>query len=322
VFQAFRKHDRTPVAVKRQFLGGLHGNSVPIMRETSVLNALNGSPNIVGVHHCFVAIIEKMPEVWSVLDYYPFNLEHANEGEEYDSRKILGTWCDVHRNVIFQILRGLNALHRRDIVHRDLKPHNVLVQREPELKVAICDFGQSRPMRGLVCHELTQTSQIHEKRFANSEERVSRNQPPVLARTISVEVMTSNYRSPEMFGFVDTSEMKIQGFKSMDIYAVGLIWAALLTGEHVLTHHDQHFPEEFLLLENLKRVDAPCNDRIEEELARARFNPKAASFIMKVLSGSRDDRDAIRKDWSLFPERETKFILHRNMILDQENSNR
>ncbi|KAF3322949.1 mitogen-activated protein kinase 4 [Carex littledalei] len=43
---------------------------------------------------------------------------------------------------LFQILRGLNYLHRANILHRDLKPGNILVNANCDLK--ICDFGLAR----------------------------------------------------------------------------------------------------------------------------------------------------------------------------------
>ncbi len=41
--------------------------------------------------------------------------------------------------VLYQTLRGLNALHKRGIVHRDIKSDNILVNMRGDIKLA--DFG-------------------------------------------------------------------------------------------------------------------------------------------------------------------------------------
>lgn len=41
--------------------------------------------------------------------------------------------------IIREVLRGLEALHRRRQLHRDLKSDNILVNKEGTIK--ICDFG-------------------------------------------------------------------------------------------------------------------------------------------------------------------------------------
>ena len=43
---------------------------------------------------------------------------------------------------LYQILRGVHALHSAHVLHRDLKPGNLLVNKNCDLK--ICDFGLAR----------------------------------------------------------------------------------------------------------------------------------------------------------------------------------
>jgi len=41
--------------------------------------------------------------------------------------------------ILYQTLRGLYSLHKRNIVHRDIKSDNILVSENGDLKLA--DFG-------------------------------------------------------------------------------------------------------------------------------------------------------------------------------------
>ena len=45
---------------------------------------------------------------------------------------------------LYQILRGVHAIHSAHVLHRDLKPGNLLVNKNCDLK--ICDFGLARPV--------------------------------------------------------------------------------------------------------------------------------------------------------------------------------
>lgn len=51
----------------------------------------------------------------------------------------------IIRNIMFQILQGLNYIHKHGFFHRDIKPENLLCNG-PEL-VKIADFGLAREIR-------------------------------------------------------------------------------------------------------------------------------------------------------------------------------
>ena len=49
-----------------------------------------------------------------------------------------------YKYFLYQILRGVHAIHLAHVLHRDLKPGNLLVNKNCDLK--ICDFGLARPI--------------------------------------------------------------------------------------------------------------------------------------------------------------------------------
>ena len=58
-----------------------------------------------------------------------------------------GVSLAVARNILFPLLSGLDAAHRRDVVHRDIKPENVMLLVDPsagEVRLKILDFGIAR----------------------------------------------------------------------------------------------------------------------------------------------------------------------------------
>ena len=54
----------------------------------------------------------------------------------------LGLAPERIKDIMWQILSGVDFLHSHRIVHRDLKPQNILVSRDGHVKLA--DFGLAR----------------------------------------------------------------------------------------------------------------------------------------------------------------------------------
>ncbi len=69
---------------------------------------------------------------------------------EYIEGQTLAQWMADHprpdvetvRNIIEQIARGVQALHRQEMLHQDLRPNNVMIDRNGTVK--IIDFGSVR----------------------------------------------------------------------------------------------------------------------------------------------------------------------------------
>lgn len=51
------------------------------------------------------------------------------------------------KSIVYDILCGLNYLHKSQIIHRDLKPANILVN--DDCTIQICDFGLARSIKGM-----------------------------------------------------------------------------------------------------------------------------------------------------------------------------
>mmetsp|Transcript_59846 Transcript_59846/g.129683 ORF Transcript_59846/g.129683 Transcript_59846/m.129683 type:complete len:565 (+) Transcript_59846:209-1903(+) len=259
VLQVRRTSDGQLLALKRQFLGESAQDVVPVLRETSILNVLRGASNVVKIEEAFLMCPSVgAAEVWTVLEYFPHNLNRVSHRFRKE---------DWVRRVIFQVLIGLNSLHAADIVHRDLKPENLLIDmgaKPPEtVRVAICDFGMSRSVHG----------------FETDRDGLNHVEP--FCRKLSNRVTSSWWRAPEMWGWADTEQMTKQDLKSLDIFALGLVWAGLAARRGVIQHREGVDPPKYRLLEILRNVDLPTDADLEE----LGFGADVVSFVRSVIAG-------------------------------------
>ncbi|TFY77453.1 hypothetical protein EWM64_g6560 [Hericium alpestre] len=114
------------------------------------------------------------------------------------------TLTDDHcQYFVYQTLRALKSIHSADIVHRDLKPANLLVNANCDLKV--CDFGLARSVKSSGGKDIGMMTEY---------------------------VATRWYRAPEiMLSFKMYT-------KSIDVWAVGCIFAEMLTGRPLFPGRD------------------------------------------------------------------------------------
>ena len=118
---------------------------------------------------------------------------------------------------IYQILRGLKAIHSAKVLHRDLKPNNLLVNKNCDLK--ICDFGLARGVDDSVAQALTEY------------------------------VVTRWYRAPEL---LVENQMYDSG---IDIWSVGCILAECL-GRKALLPGKDYLQQLRLIIETLGEPSA------------------------------------------------------------------
>jgi serine/threonine protein kinase len=119
------------------------GVPIPIIREIALLRQLENfaHPNI-------VKLIDICDGKRLTTDSRTFMLHLVFEHVDQDLSHYLqncpspGLSVDKIRDIMFQIMTGVDFLHSNRIVHRDLKPQNILITNAGQVKLA--DFGLAR----------------------------------------------------------------------------------------------------------------------------------------------------------------------------------
>lgn len=104
---------------------------------------------------------------------------------------------EIAKNIMLQILTGIEYMHSKNIMHRDLKPENIMLQRKNDLgSLKIVDFG------------LATSTDVDKFLFPKCG--------------------TPGYVAPEIANLIDKS---IKYDKVCDIFSAGVIFFKLLTGK-------------------------------------------------------------------------------------------
>lgn len=115
--------------------------------------------------------------------------------------------CDCIR----QAALGLQHAFERGMVHRDIKPHNLMLNRDGQVK--ILDFGLANFVKRLATEEIRQPTSEHASSFDNSV-------------TAPGTVMgTPDFIAPEQVEDAHSADIRA------DIYSLGCTFYALLTGQ-------------------------------------------------------------------------------------------
>ncbi|XP_072019334.1 cyclin-dependent kinase 8-like isoform X2 [Amphiura filiformis] len=195
------------------------GISMSACREVALLRELK-HPNVICLRKVFLSHADR--KVWLLFDYAEHDLWHiikyhrANKASKKGPTSVPPTMV---KSLLYQILDGIHYLHANWVLHRDLKPANILVMGEgPERgRVKIADMGFARLF----------------------------NAPLKPLADLDPVVVTFWYRAPELL-------LGARHYtKAIDIWAIGCIFAELLTSEPIFHcrqediktsnpyHHDQ-----------------------------------------------------------------------------------
>uniref|UniRef100_A0A8B9CTK2 Cyclin-dependent kinase 8 n=1 Tax=Anser brachyrhynchus TaxID=132585 RepID=A0A8B9CTK2_9AVES len=192
--------------------------SMSACREIALLRELK-HPNVISLQKVFLSHADR--KVWLLFDYAEHDLWHIIKFHRASkaNKKPVQLPRGMVKSLLYQILDGIHYLHANWVLHRDLKPANILVMGEgPERgRVKIADMGFAR--------------------LFNSPLKPLADLDPV--------VVTFWYRAPELL-------LGARHYtKAIDIWAIGCIFAELLTSEPIFHcrqediktsnpyHHDQ-----------------------------------------------------------------------------------
>ncbi|KAK6170698.1 hypothetical protein SNE40_019023 [Patella caerulea] len=260
------------------------GISMSACREIALLRELK-HPNVISLQKVFLSHTDR--KVWLLFEFAEHDLWHIIKFHRSAkaNKKPVHIPRNMVKSLIFQILDGIHYLHANWVLHRDLKPANILVMGEgPERgRVKIADMGFAR--------------------LFNSPLKPLADLDPV--------VVTFWYRAPELLlGARHYS-------KAIDIWAIGCIFAELLTSEPIFHcrqediktsnpyHHDQldrifnvmgfpqekdwedirKMPEHQTLMKDFKRSTyGNCNLMKYMEKHKVKSESKAFSLLQKLLT--------------------------------------
>lgn len=264
---------RLPTGAQRGGLKRWPTRVAACFREFDILKDLR-HPNIVSIEKVF----------WSNNTIYIFQ-ELVTGGDLFSFLEFKGGRLDnAHATVVIrQILLGLEYLHDQEIVHRDLKPDNILMTSlEDGARVVITDFGSAR--------------------FLPDAPSMGGQQVTKYQRMFSY-VGTLEFTAPEIHKANPTIPVEEGYSKAVDMWSIGSITAAALTGDVIFTDRADPLyhvnPREVIV-----SLAAQCDlSVIDEEYhpSWSEVDRHAKDFIKRLLVLEEDNRmsatEALAHSW-------------------------
>ncbi|XP_026215254.1 cyclin-dependent kinase 6 [Anabas testudineus] len=143
VYKAREVGDEQRLLAVKKFIvrGDASETGIPafMIREVALLCKMKyfNHPNIVKLLDASAVAVGRSLDLTLVLEYVDQDLSTF-----LSKVPASGLSHDCIKNVMLQLLQGLDFLHTNMVLHRDLKPENILVSSLGEIKIA--DFGLAR----------------------------------------------------------------------------------------------------------------------------------------------------------------------------------
>ncbi|XP_047127485.1 cyclin-dependent kinase 8 isoform X1 [Hydra vulgaris] len=260
------------------------GISMSACREIALLRELS-HPNVINLRRVFLSHADR--KVWLLVDYSEYDLWHIIKFHRTSKahKKSVAVPQSMVKSLLYQILDGIHYLHANWVLHRDLKPANILVMGDGFERgtVKIADMGFARLF----------------------------NAPLKPLADLDPVVVTFWYRAPELL-------LGARHYtKAIDIWAIGCIFAELLTSEPIFHcrqediktstpyNHDQldrifsvmgfpqekdwpditKMPEHLTLMKDFKKANYGCSSLVRYmEKHKVKADCKSFQLLTKLLT--------------------------------------
>jgi cyclin-dependent kinase len=161
------------------------------IREISLLKELTHI-NIVKLHE----VLHSPKKLTLVFEYVEQDLKKV-----IDSKGKNGLNIKMVKSFLYQILKGVDYIHKKKVLHRDLKPQNILINKENIVKIG--DFGLARGFG-------------------------------IPVKNYTHEVVTLFYRPPDVL-----LGNKNYG-TTVDMWSIGCIFAEMVSGKVLFIGNSEH----------------------------------------------------------------------------------
>lgn len=181
-------------------------NAHRVLREIQLLrhlasrsaSAVAAPDGFVGITQLLAFLVPPCPfmfnDVYVVMEMLEANL--------MDAMRCAALTREHIRFLMFQLLRGIEWMHRCGVLHRDIKPQNILVNSDCTLK--LCDLGMARQQDSITLDETGGCGGVGWSDY----------------------VSTRWYRAPELCGVFKSGQYT----SAVDMWSVGCVFGEMLLG--------------------------------------------------------------------------------------------